>query len=761
MKAHYVTDRQSAGDSRLKEKLAAFSGAQDFSVQLREKDAPDRECLGWARVAHSILGAGVPLYVNRRFDIALAADADGVHLPASGLPIPKVRAVTPRGFRIGVSTHSPGEAAARIAEGADLVLIGPIFDTPSKRAYGPPLGEEALRELPPLGKHSCEVFAIGGISEENLGRLDPYSVGIAFALVVTRLLDYIFFDVAFPLRRKTAAPALLRQLVGLLIFGLCVAVLFKLILPDVSLGAVLTTSAIITAVIGLALQDTLGNLFAGLALHLEKTVQVGDMIRQAETYGTVEELSWRAIKLRTVEGNLLLIPNSVAGRERLEIFPRPGRPIARFLRVGLEYDAPPEQAKEVLQGAVDGLAGLAASPAPVAYVKSFDASAVTYEVRYWLEDYANYLDVDSQVHERVWYALSRAGLAIAYPVIRQHQYAAGKLERPDRRPAIAEAIEKAALFARLPDDQRQRLAGGARETLPLVIRKAGKERRLFDRFRDGWPPVGAFKLSCRVLVLPDDGVCDGEARPGQRVPDPFVNLRVHVQIVRVVFQPVAHLVGHRRGIEALNIGDRGGGRSQAGEAVDGALQDFPALLRWRVVLEAHAQEPGDRAPRTRENLQVLAARHAVGDEKHVSFDRAQLDRSPGKLLDGSVGFGLADHVSDLHGLLQMQGQAGEEVSKRVLESKSDDGRDDRRGRQHGAEAHVRKDQLEEDCDAEAEDEKPHQLPQQRRRCRLAPERERDVEKDVVQQTRDDQREGDPDGERAVVPVLPHVGHRDS
>ncbi len=84
MKALYVTDRQSAGDSCLKETLAAFSGAPGLSVQLRENDAPDRECLGWARLARSILGAGVPLYVNRRFDIALAADADGVHLPASG-----------------------------------------------------------------------------------------------------------------------------------------------------------------------------------------------------------------------------------------------------------------------------------------------------------------------------------------------------------------------------------------------------------------------------------------------------------------------------------------------------------------------------------------------------------------------------------------------------------------------------------------------------------------------------------------------------
>jgi len=314
----------------------------------------------------------------------------------------------------------------------------------------------------------------------NYGAL---AVGIACVLIVTRLLDYLFFDVAFRLRRKTAAPALLRQLIALLIFGICVAILFKVILPDVSLGAVLTTSAIITAVIGLALQDTLGNLFAGLALHLEKTVQVGDMIRHAETFGIVEELSWRAIKLRTVEGNLLLIPNSVAGRDQLEVYPRPGRPIARILHVGLEYDAPPERARAALLAAAAGVPGLAASPEPAVYLKSFDASAITYEVRYWLEDYARYLEVDSRVHERVWYALDRADLKIAYPVIRQHQYAAGKLESPSRRPAIEAAIEHAALFSRLPHEQRQRLvdATGERRYAPgeTIVKEGDRSSSMF------------------------------------------------------------------------------------------------------------------------------------------------------------------------------------------------------------------------------------------------------------------------------------------
>jgi thiamine-phosphate pyrophosphorylase len=80
----------------------------------------------------------------------------------------------PRGFRLGVSTHSPGEATAAIEARADVVVIGPIFDTPSKRAFGPPLGVEALRLLPALETHSSEVLAIGGIGEDNFYELEPF-----------------------------------------------------------------------------------------------------------------------------------------------------------------------------------------------------------------------------------------------------------------------------------------------------------------------------------------------------------------------------------------------------------------------------------------------------------------------------------------------------------------------------------------------------------------------------------------------------------
>ncbi len=179
MKALYVTDRAAAGDEGLRRILTALAGVRDLSVQVREKDTPDRETLAWARRCRQWLGDGVPLYVNRRFDIAAAAGADGVHLPADGLPLSRVRANTPRGFRVGVSTHSAAEARSAIAGGADLVVLGPIFDTPSKRVFGPPLSPEALADLPPSAEHRTDVYAIGGIAEEHMDLLEPYRDRIA------------------------------------------------------------------------------------------------------------------------------------------------------------------------------------------------------------------------------------------------------------------------------------------------------------------------------------------------------------------------------------------------------------------------------------------------------------------------------------------------------------------------------------------------------------------------------------------------------
>ena len=175
MKALYVTDREAIGDGRLADVLDRLAGVGSLAVTLREDPAvSDRDLASRARAARERLGESVPLFVHRRFDAALAADASGVHLPSHGLPLPRIRAAVPRGFRVGLSTHSAAEAEGAIADGADFVVIGPVFDTPSKRRFGAPLGPEALAALPRRDTHSCDVFAIGGVEEDRLAELDPY-----------------------------------------------------------------------------------------------------------------------------------------------------------------------------------------------------------------------------------------------------------------------------------------------------------------------------------------------------------------------------------------------------------------------------------------------------------------------------------------------------------------------------------------------------------------------------------------------------------
>jgi len=167
-----VTDRGQADGRDLIDvvdaALAALPPASAL-VQLREKDLHPRDLYALARrlleVTHRHRCA---LLVNDRIDVALAAGADGVHLPEKGLPIAVARRLgRPGSFTIGVSVHGADAAGAAARDGADLIVCGPIWDTPSKRGLGDPLGEPALaqaqRAITGAGA-AARLYAIGGVT---------------------------------------------------------------------------------------------------------------------------------------------------------------------------------------------------------------------------------------------------------------------------------------------------------------------------------------------------------------------------------------------------------------------------------------------------------------------------------------------------------------------------------------------------------------------------------------------------------------------
>lgn len=154
------------------------------AVQLREKDLSSRDLYELALVMRKLtLRYNAGLFINDRVDIALAVDADGVHLGESSLPIHLARKVLGKRSLIGVSCHNQVNAVAAQDFGADFITYGPVFHTPSKAVYGPPVGLDRLREVTPLLR--IPVFALGGITSRNTRQvLDAGAHGIALISAV-------------------------------------------------------------------------------------------------------------------------------------------------------------------------------------------------------------------------------------------------------------------------------------------------------------------------------------------------------------------------------------------------------------------------------------------------------------------------------------------------------------------------------------------------------------------------------------------------
>jgi len=286
-------------------------------------------------------------------------------------------------------------------------------------------------------------------------------LGIVGYLLV-RALNFVFFGLAFRLKRIDA-PTLIRNIFTIVAFTIFFLIAFTFLFPKVNLGALFTTSALFGVILGLALQDTLGNFFAGISLQADRPFQVGDVITvgaQRHT-GVVEEISWRAIKIRTFTNHVVLIANSNAAKEPIEVCPRDNLN-ARLVFFNTLYSDSPAKTIHVVREAVREADNVSDKVAPVVRIKNLGDHGVDYEVKYWLVDYAKYNDTDALIRQRIWYAFRRAGLNFAYPTRTLF------LERTAKPPvrdgdggALIERLSAVDLFAPLSVDETGMLAQAA------------------------------------------------------------------------------------------------------------------------------------------------------------------------------------------------------------------------------------------------------------------------------------------------------------
>jgi small-conductance mechanosensitive channel len=276
---------------------------------------------------------------------------------------------------------------------------------------------------------------------------------LVFAAAGINLLVHVLLNPFRQNRVPDAFPSILQDAIVIGILLVVATFVFQ--------DKLLTTSAVGAVVVGFALQDTLGNAFAGLGIQSEKPFRVGHWIRVGDFEGRVSEITWRATKLRTKAGNFVVVPNNIIAKEAITNYSEPVAPTRIEVEVGASYLSTPADVKAGVMDALSQVRRVLKSPAPDVLLLAFDGSAITYRVRFWIADYELDDEVKDGVRTAIYYAFARRGIEIPWPIEVGYER-----EWPEPDPATKQAQRERALagvdlFARLTDDQRRHIAAAS------------------------------------------------------------------------------------------------------------------------------------------------------------------------------------------------------------------------------------------------------------------------------------------------------------
>jgi small-conductance mechanosensitive channel len=287
-------------------------------------------------------------------------------------------------------------------------------------------------------------------------------LGVAATLL--RLVDLVFWDWFLSRRRHVTVPRLAVDLFKLVTM---VSVVIAILKYDfgMELSGLLVTSTVVSAVIGLAIQDMLANVAAGLGVQLERPFKVGDWLVIGDHEGIVTQLNWRTLTLLTRDRHEILVPNSTVAKTEVINFSRPTSLQRIHSTVGVAYRHPPGIVKEALARAAASCPEVLANPPVEILVRGFDDSSIRYDVRYWINDYGRLLQITDDVNSRIWYELRRSNLSIPFPmrdvIVRTVSDEDEKQAVDERKREIFSVLRPLPVFAPLSDEQIQTLVGNA------------------------------------------------------------------------------------------------------------------------------------------------------------------------------------------------------------------------------------------------------------------------------------------------------------
>ena len=344
---------------------------------------------------------------------------------------------------------------------------------------GPDIHWQLTAQSASQGMHVTLVNAI-----DNFFHILKIILGMAIVIAIVRFLTYAVVRTVFRKSKQTEASTLLKTVSSIIIYIIAFFLIFQSEYPHISLAPLFTGSTILGIVVGLALQDTLGNLFAGLALQADQPFQVGDVISLANRgSGVVESVSWRGVKIRTFQSKILVISNTVLGKETIEVAPR-NNLNARIVFFNTEYNVSPTRTIHAVREAIRQVENVTPKLRPVVRIRNLGDNGLDWEVKYWLEDYAKHNDTDALVRQRIWYLFQREKIDFAYPTRVIHMMPEPEKVAPEEIVnTYAEQLNNVPIFAPLSEEETEQLANAssARVYAPgeAIVRKGQEGNSMF------------------------------------------------------------------------------------------------------------------------------------------------------------------------------------------------------------------------------------------------------------------------------------------
>jgi small-conductance mechanosensitive channel len=352
-----------------------------------------------------------------------------------------------------------------------VILLGEAIYRADRRAL--PIGGifRALRNI-------VLPFAVLFVFMTRLLEFDPNSVvvrlvetalWVSVVYAVLLVFNVLVFENAAKESWRSRAPKLFQDLIRLLLVVIGAAIVLSVVWRQ-DLGGLIAALGVGSIVLGLALQETLGNLMSGIALFFERPFSVGDWISVGGKSGQVVQITWRSVHLRTAERNLLVLPNSALGRETITNYSQPTDQQMLRLSFSFGLDAPPNRVKEMLVEVAKEVPLIAKQPEPRAVACEVLEDRIRYEARVTIE-HGRYLpEVTDRFTSAVWYAARRAGLPLPLPHAVELQVREVGEDVDDVRKRMMSLLRRAEGFRILPDEAVAHLAAAT----DLVLFGAGE-----------------------------------------------------------------------------------------------------------------------------------------------------------------------------------------------------------------------------------------------------------------------------------------------